>query len=56
MLRTEGDESLTKGSGLEDGEKWMNMAGSDLVESAGPGELLDFVKGLEEKSVKDGER
>lgn len=43
------DESLTKGGGFEDGEKWMNMADSDLVESAGPGGLLGFMKGLEEK-------
>lgn len=54
MPRAE-DESLTKGGDLEDGEKWMNMADSDLVESAGPGELLDFVKELE-KSMKDDER
>lgn len=42
-------ECLTKGGSFEDGEKWMNMADSDLGESAGPGELLGFVKGLEEK-------
>lgn len=44
-----GDESLPEGGGFEDGEKWMNRADRDVVESAGPRGLLGFVKGLEEK-------